>query len=154
MNDPTAFRQEAPGSQPDNNSPHYRSTSARHPKQRLLGWAHTVTETTGPRFSPHHFPPIADLCAGSWANALSCAGASPTKTVARCSTMIEVWQAKAAGRYNHPGDTHTRNDADPLLDLIDDPARRATLIAAASGGNEWRFDIVLQGAGETVSLDI
>ncbi|MBC7635285.1 MAG: hypothetical protein H7251_06755 [Acetobacteraceae bacterium] len=65
MNDPTAFRQAVPGSQPDNNSPHYRSTSARHPKQRLLGWAHNVTETTGPRCSPHHFPPVADLCAGS-----------------------------------------------------------------------------------------
>ena len=47
-----------------------------------------------------------------------------------------------------------RNDADPLLTLIDDPARRGTLIATASDGNEWRFDIVLQGTGETVFLDI
>ena len=47
-----------------------------------------------------------------------------------------------------------RNDTDPLLNLIDDPARRGTLIAKATGGNAWRFDIVLQGVGETVFLDI
>ena len=47
-----------------------------------------------------------------------------------------------------------RNDTDPLLNLLDDPARRGTLIAETSGGNEWRFDIVLQGTDETVFLDI
>lgn len=47
-----------------------------------------------------------------------------------------------------------RNDADPLLNLIDDPARRGTLIAQPAGANEWRFDMVLQGADETVFLDI
>ena len=47
-----------------------------------------------------------------------------------------------------------RNDADPLLNLVDDPARRATLIATAADGKEWRFDMVLQGAGETVFIDI
>ncbi len=47
-----------------------------------------------------------------------------------------------------------RNGADPLLNLIDDPARRATLIAQSAGGTVWRFDMVLQGANETVFLDI
>lgn len=47
-----------------------------------------------------------------------------------------------------------RNDSDPLLTLVDDPARRVTLIAQPVGGNEWRFDVVLQGASETVFLDI
>jgi protocatechuate 3,4-dioxygenase alpha subunit len=47
-----------------------------------------------------------------------------------------------------------RNDGDPLLNLIDDPARRATLMAKATGVDTWRFDVVLQGANETVFLDI
>ncbi len=46
-----------------------------------------------------------------------------------------------------------RNAADPLLSSIDDPARRATLIAQPLG-NVWRFDIVLQGDNETVFLEI
>ena len=47
-----------------------------------------------------------------------------------------------------------RNDTDPLLNLIDDPARRATLLATATGAENWRFDMVLQGQNETVFLDI
>ncbi len=46
------------------------------------------------------------------------------------------------------------NAADPVLNLVEDPARRATLIAQPAGGNEWRLDIVLQGANETVFLDV
>lgn len=43
---------------------------------------------------------------------------------------------------------------DPILTLIESPARRATLIAHATGPNRYRFDIRLQGEGETVFLDI
>ena len=45
-----------------------------------------------------------------------------------------------------------RNDADPLLGMIDDPARRRTLLARPAGDGEWRLDIRLQGEGETVFL--
>jgi protocatechuate 3,4-dioxygenase, alpha subunit len=46
------------------------------------------------------------------------------------------------------------NDADPLLSSI--PAeRRATLLAVPDGADStYRFDIVLQGDGETVFLDL
>jgi len=57
-----------------------------------------------------------------------------------------------------------RNAADPLLSSIEDPARRATLIArrdlAEPGGEDaaqletWRLDIRLQGNTETVFLEI
>ncbi len=47
-----------------------------------------------------------------------------------------------------------RNETDPLLGSIEDGARRATLIAAADGPAAWRFDIRLQGAGETVFFDV
>jgi protocatechuate 3,4-dioxygenase alpha subunit len=50
------------------------------------------------------------------------------------------------------------NETDPLLSSIDDPARRATLIAASDGIDRWNIDIRLQRGPhaeiETVFLDI
>jgi protocatechuate 3,4-dioxygenase alpha subunit len=45
------------------------------------------------------------------------------------------------------------NAADPVLACITDPALRATLIAV-SADDGYRFDIRLQGEGETVFLDV
>ncbi len=111
MNDPLLFRPAQPGTQPDNNSPQYRSTGARHPKQPLLAWPHTVTEATGPQFTPAQFAPIVDLSMSGGKLAMG------ERIIVRgrvtdeddrpvANTMIEVWQANAAGRYNHPGDQH------------------------------------------------
>lgn len=137
--------------------------------------------------------------------------------------MIELWQANAAGRYDHPADTQDKpvdpafhgfgraqtdragiyrfetirpgavpgrgnslqaphiavtiftrgllnhlatriyfgdeslNDADPVLALVPDEARRQTLIATPVAGaatKTYRFDIRLQGDGETVFFEI
>jgi protocatechuate 3,4-dioxygenase, alpha subunit len=46
------------------------------------------------------------------------------------------------------------NETDPLLSVIEDPARRATLIARPDGKDTWRLDIRLQGEGETVFIEI
>lgn len=46
------------------------------------------------------------------------------------------------------------NATDPVLSMLEDPARRATLIAKPIGDGTWRLDIRLQGEGETVFLDI
>ena len=46
------------------------------------------------------------------------------------------------------------NEDDPLLRAIEQPARRQTLIADPQGEALYRFDIHLQGEGETVFLDI
>ena len=45
------------------------------------------------------------------------------------------------------------NDEDPVLALVP-PERRTTLIARRDEGGVYRFDIRLQGAGETVFFDI
>ncbi len=37
---------------------------------------------------------------------------------------------------------------------IEEPARRATLIARPAGDAAWRMDVRLQGDGETVFLDV
>jgi protocatechuate 3,4-dioxygenase alpha subunit len=46
------------------------------------------------------------------------------------------------------------NSADPLLARIEQAPRRETLIAQRTGPGAYRFDIRLQGAGETVFLDM
>ena len=46
------------------------------------------------------------------------------------------------------------NEADPVLSRIEDPALRRTLLATPDGAASWRFDIVLQGEGETVFLAV
>ena len=48
----------------------------------------------------------------------------------------------------------TSNETDPLLASIEDPAERATLIAQPAGAGAWNLDIRLQGAGETVFLEV
>ena len=50
------------------------------------------------------------------------------------------------------GDEPARNAADPFLTGVDE-ARRATLIAQPDAERSYRFDIRLQGEGETVFLD-
>jgi protocatechuate 3,4-dioxygenase alpha subunit len=44
------------------------------------------------------------------------------------------------------------NDRDPILALVPEP-RRGSLMARPGGDGRYRFDIVLQGPGETVFLD-
>lgn len=51
------------------------------------------------------------------------------------------------------GDEDSANAADPVLAMIEQPHRRATLIARAEGAT-YHFDIRLQGEGETVFLDV
>lgn len=46
------------------------------------------------------------------------------------------------------------NATDPVLTMVEDPARRATLVAKPQGDGVWRLDIRLQGEGETVFLDV
>ncbi len=46
------------------------------------------------------------------------------------------------------------NETDPVLCLIEDAARRQTLIAEQVSAGTWRLDIRLQGEGETVFMRI
>ena len=48
------------------------------------------------------------------------------------------------------------NDADPVLSSIEDAAARRTLLAQPASGAPatYRFDVVLQGEGETAFFDI
>jgi protocatechuate 3,4-dioxygenase, alpha subunit len=46
------------------------------------------------------------------------------------------------------------NETDPVLSLIEDAARRRTLIARPGGPDTWQLDIRLQGENETVFMEL
>jgi protocatechuate 3,4-dioxygenase alpha subunit len=46
------------------------------------------------------------------------------------------------------------NETDPVLSLIEDPARRRTVIARKVASDTWHLDIRLQGDNETVFMEI
>ncbi|HEX2941860.1 MAG TPA: protocatechuate 3,4-dioxygenase subunit alpha, partial [Rhodopila sp.] len=46
------------------------------------------------------------------------------------------------------------NETDPILSLIEDEARRRTLIACRVSPDTWNLDIHLQGDAETVFMEI
>ncbi len=46
------------------------------------------------------------------------------------------------------------NETDPVLSLVEDDGRRRTLLASKATDGSWRLDIRLQGADETVFMEI
>ena len=112
MSDPVGFRPYAPGTQPSYDVPGYLGTAKRHPKQALHPMPHTITETTGPHFSPARFPVSEDLTINTTgkpalgeriivAGTITDEDGRPVP-----HTMVEIWQANATGRYDHPADQH------------------------------------------------
>jgi protocatechuate 3,4-dioxygenase beta subunit len=143
MSDPIPFRPYADGSQPAYDTPDYRSTHKRHPNQPLHRMPHTVTETTGPRFSATRFPASDDLTMNATgkpaigeriivAGTITDEDGRPVP-----NTMIEIWQANATGRYDHPGDQH---DA-PL-----DPNFHGAGRVFTDGEGRYRFLTIRPGA--------
>jgi protocatechuate 3,4-dioxygenase alpha subunit len=133
----------------------------------------TVTDGAG--------APVTDACVELWQSDPAASAAFPA--FGRCATdaagqfrFVTLKPGPVAGRGNALQAPHlavtllargiliglrTRiyfagealNETDPLLASIDDPARRATLIARPDGPGAWRLDIRLQGEGETVFLE-
>jgi len=111
MTDTTPFRPIVAGTQPPNNTPAYGSTRLRHPARPLLRIPNTVTETTGPRFDPARFGAMPDLSvtdgkAAQGERIIIQGRVLDENDRPVPHTMIEIWQANAGGRYDHPGDTH------------------------------------------------
>jgi protocatechuate 3,4-dioxygenase beta subunit len=77
----------------------------------LLKIPQTVTELTGPQFSTAHFPPTDNMAVNAGREALGeriivegHVRDEDGRPVPH--TMVEIWQANAAGRYNHERDQH------------------------------------------------
>jgi protocatechuate 3,4-dioxygenase beta subunit len=110
--------------------------------QKLLRVPPTMTELTGPRFLPRHFPPIADLSRIDGRDAMGQRIIVSGRVLDEDGgpvpeTMIEVWQANAAGRYNHERDQH---DA-PL-----DPNFKGEGRVFTDSAGNYRFISILPGA--------
>ncbi len=108
---PTSYGREPEGAHPPLDYPPYKSTALRHPKQELVYLPHTVTEITGPQLGgerlvgerdndltvQHAGMPIGERIIVS-GRVLDTEG-RPLR-----DTLVEVWQANAAGRYRHVWD--------------------------------------------------
>jgi protocatechuate 3,4-dioxygenase, beta subunit len=108
---PGNYLREPPDAHPPLDYPPYKSTALRHPKQPLIYLPHTITEVTGPAlgaFSPvaaddanlsaqHEGEPIGERIIVS--GRLFDTEGKPLR-----NTLVEVWQANAAGRYRHRWD--------------------------------------------------
>jgi protocatechuate 3,4-dioxygenase beta subunit len=91
--------------------PPYKSTNWRHPKQPLVYLPHTLTEITGPALGDplHVRPEDADLTRQHEGEPIgfriSVTGrVFDTEGKPLRNTLVEVWQANAAGRYAHRWD--------------------------------------------------
>jgi protocatechuate 3,4-dioxygenase beta subunit len=106
-----SFRPPAPGTQPPYDVPAYGSTHLRHPRQALLRIDQTLTETSGPHMPPALYPASAELANGPGWEAMGeriAVAGRVLDEVGRplAGAMLEIWQANAAGRYNHERDQH------------------------------------------------
>jgi protocatechuate 3,4-dioxygenase beta subunit len=135
-----------PGSQPLLDSPIYGSTAKRHPGHALvrLPMGQTVTEMTAPRFDAARYPAAADLTYGK--------GALGERIIVegrvldedgrpQPGVMIEIWQANAAGRYDHERDQHDA-PLDPNFHgngrVFSDAEGRYRFVTIKPGAYPWR----------------
>jgi protocatechuate 3,4-dioxygenase, beta subunit len=98
-------------SQPLLDSPEYRSTALRHPKQPLIALPHRLTETTAPVYGEdrlgEHDHDLTRQHAGEPIGQRIIVHGQVKEDDGRPvpGTLIEVWQANAGGRYRHRWDT-------------------------------------------------
>jgi protocatechuate 3,4-dioxygenase beta subunit len=108
---PTNYVREPEGWHPPLDHPPYRSTRLRHPKQPLIRLPHTLTEITGPQLGGERVTGEldADLTrqhAGEPIGERIIVTGRVLDTEGRPlrDTLVEIWQANAAGRYRHRAD--------------------------------------------------
>lgn len=141
------YRRFQPGTQPAYDFPPYASTAKRHPTQPLVIAPQTLSEITGPVFGygdlkptdndltrQHKGEPIGErIIVGG--RVLDENG----KPVPH--TLVEVWQANAAGRYPHKVDQHNA-PVDPNFSgagrTLTDAKGRYRFITIRPGEYPWR----------------
>ncbi len=107
---PTSYMREDDGAHPPLDFPPYKSTALRHPKCPLLYLPQTITEITGPQLGSelfregdndltrqHDGEPIGERI-------LVSGRVFDTEGKPLRGTLVEIWQANAAGRYRHKWD--------------------------------------------------
>lgn len=100
---------------------------------------------------------VPDFETGLWAFETIKPGAVPGRSGRMMAPHISFWLVARGiniGLSTRMYFEDEDNAADPVLNLIEQAPRRETLIARRTGPGRYRFDIRLQGEGETVFLDI
>jgi len=106
------FRRHEPGTQPDSFFPDYRATRTRAPSLPLILLPHTLSEVTGPVFghsdiSPNDHDLTLQHAAEPLGERITIRGrVLDGNGHAVSNSLIEIWQANAAGRYAHEKDNH------------------------------------------------
>jgi protocatechuate 3,4-dioxygenase beta subunit len=132
---------------PPLNTPEYRSTALRHPKQPLVLLPHSLTEITGPLLGEGRVSPgDADLTkqhAGEPLGERIIVHGRVLDGDGRPvpDTLLEVWQANAAGRYSHAVDRHPA-PLDPNFTgagrCLTDADGRYQVVTIKPGAYPWR----------------
>ena len=143
MSDVIRYRRPLASAQPEYLYPAYVSSQKRAPTQPLVMLEQTITEVTGPVFAPsdtapgdhdltqqHKGEPVGERIIVS--GRILDENNRPIP-----HTLIEVWQANAAGRYRHERDQH----AAPL-----DPNFTGFGRAFSDGDGNYRFVTIKPGA--------
>jgi protocatechuate 3,4-dioxygenase, beta subunit len=142
-----AYRRPKPGTQPEYLFRPYASTIKRAPKRPLVMLPHTLTEVTGPVFGrdevrpgdhdltrQHKGEPIGERIVLSGRVLDEDGRAVP-------HTLVEIWQANAAGRYPHKVDQHDA-PMDPNFTgagrCLTDAKGRYRFVSIRPGEYPWR----------------
>jgi len=107
---PTSYVREPAGTHPALDTPEYRSSALRHPQRPLLYLPQDVTEITGPQLGPERVTEgdhdltrqHAELPIGE--RIIISGRVIDTDGRPLPGTLVEIWQANAAGRYRHRRD--------------------------------------------------
>ena len=140
--DPIPYARENKRAQPAYDYADYRSTEKRHPKGKLIRIEHTLSEVTGPGFaSGWAGPDSADLIhqhkSAPVGERIIVAGRVLDEDGRPVpGTLVELWQANAAGRYRHEVDQH---------DAPIDPNFTGKGQAVTDQDGNWRFLTVEPG---------
>jgi protocatechuate 3,4-dioxygenase beta subunit len=144
---PEGFRRDAPGVHPPLDYEGYRSTRLRHPKQPLVYLPQTVTELSGPQLGTervtgeldhdltrqHEGEPLGERIVVS--GRILDGDGKPIR-----DTLVEIWQANAAGRYHHKNDQHSA-PLDPNFSgagrCVTDAEGRYEFITIKPGAYPW-----------------
>jgi protocatechuate 3,4-dioxygenase beta subunit len=142
-----SYRRESAEIDPPLDYPGYRSTALRHPRRPLVALAQTLTEVTGPLFADtrlgpedhdltarHETEPIGQRIQLSGRVLDSDGRAVP-------NTLVEIWQANAAGRYRHASDEWAA-PLDPAFDglgrCLTDSQGRYRFVTIKPGAYPWK----------------
>jgi protocatechuate 3,4-dioxygenase beta subunit len=141
------YRRDPDGTHPPQDSPGYRSTGLRHPKQRPVLLPQMLTEVTGPLLGPgrigEHDNDLTRQHAGEPQGQriivhgrLLDGDGRPVR-----NSLVEIWQANAGGRYRHTGDRWP-SPLDPNFDgvgrTLTDEEGRYEFTTIKPGAYPWK----------------